>query len=49
VLHESVLDLERVDVFAAANDDIFEAAGDCAVAVGVDEGFVAGVQPQFRQ
>lgn len=38
---ETVLDLERVDVFAAADDEVFDAACDLDVAVGVEEGFVA--------
>lgn len=43
VAEEAVLDFERVDVFAAADDDVFDAAGDLQVAVGVHLGFVAGL------
>ena len=38
---ETILDLERVDVFAAADDQVFDAAGYGYVAVGGEGGFVA--------
>ena len=40
-----LLNLEGVDVFAAADDDIFESAGDAAVALLVEGGFVARLEP----
>jgi hypothetical protein len=38
--YESLLDLEGVDVLAATDDDVFEAACDGAVAVGVEKGLI---------
>lgn len=38
---EAVFDLERVDVLAALDDEVLDAAGDGDVAGGVDGGFVA--------
>lgn len=40
---EAVLDFQRVDVLAAADDQIFDAAGDPDVAVRVHLCFVAGL------
>ncbi len=49
VRHEALLDLERVDVLAAADDDVLEAARDGAVAPVVEDGLVARVQPQHAR
>lgn len=38
---KTVFDLEGVDVFAAADDQVFDAAGYGYVAVGGEGGFVA--------
>jgi len=38
---EAVLDFQGVDVFAAADDEVFDAACDLDVAVCVEEAFVA--------
>lgn len=38
---QAIFDFERVDVFAAADDEVFDAAGDFEVALGIHEGFVA--------
>ena len=38
---ETILDLERVDVFAAADDQVFDAAGYGYIAVWGEGGFVA--------
>lgn len=43
VREQPVLDVEGVDVLAAADDDVFEAAGYGDVAGGVHFGFVAGL------
>jgi hypothetical protein len=50
VLHLGVavqefLDLARVDVLAAADQHVLDAADDVAIALGVDGGQVAGVHP----
>ena len=45
VLHERVLDLDAVDVLAAAVDHVLLAVDDLDEAVVVDAGQVAGVQP----
>ena len=42
---EAVLDLDAVDVLAAADDHVLLAVGDEEVAVGVDLADVAGVEP----
>ena len=43
VAEEAVFDFERVDVLAAADDEVFDAAGDFDVAGGVHGAFVAGL------
>jgi hypothetical protein len=43
VREETVFDLEGVDVFAAADDEVFDAAGDGYIAFRVHGGFVAGL------
>lgn len=40
---QAVFDLERVDVLPPADDQVFDAAGDGDVAVGVQGGFVTGL------
>src|ERR1044072_4366650 len=45
VLVENLLDLTRVDVVAAADDQVLLAVDDVEVAVLVDAGHVAGVEP----
>ena len=40
---KAVFDFEGVDVFASADDEIFDPAGDFQIAVCVYEGFVAGL------
>ena len=42
---EVFLDLARIDVFAAADDHVLDAADDVAVAVGIEGGQIAGVHP----
>ena len=46
--HEEFLDLARVDVLAAADDHVLDAAGDAHVAVLVHGAQVAGMQPAVR-
>ncbi|TLS29419.1 hypothetical protein PpBr36_02138 [Pyricularia pennisetigena] len=46
VLDQPLLDLERVDVLAAPDDDVLEPARDATVAVGVEHGLVARLEPQ---
>ena len=46
---EDVFDLERGDVFAAADDEVFDAAGDLEVAVEGEEGFVACLREGERE
>lgn len=43
MLEQAVFDLEGVDVFAAADDEVFDAAGDGYVAVWGEGAFVAGL------
>ena len=45
VLVEDLLDLARVDVVAAPDDQVFLAVDDEVVAVGVDPRQVAGAEP----
>ncbi|TFB01286.1 hypothetical protein CCMA1212_006777 [Trichoderma ghanense] len=45
-LEEAVLDLERVDVLAAADDEVLDAPRDLDEAVGVHLGLVARVEPR---
>src|SRR6516225_4696824 len=45
---EKFLDLARIDVFAAADDHVLDAADDVAIALGVDSGEVAGMHPARR-
>ena len=42
---EELLDLAGIDVLAAANDHVLEATGDLVVALVIDGGEVAGVEP----
>ena len=42
---EEFLDLARIEVFAAADHHVLDAADDVAIAFGVDDGDVAGVHP----
>jgi len=44
VAEEAVLDLERVDVFAALDDDVLDASGNLEIAVCVHFGFVARLE-----
>src|SRR5277367_4016113 len=41
------LDFARIDVFAAADNHVFQASGDAEIAVGAHGCKVAGVQPAF--
>ena len=45
VREQELLDLSRVDVFAAADQHVLDPAHDVAVALGVERGEVAGVHP----
>ncbi len=45
---QAVLDFLRRDVLAAADDQVLDAPRDADVAVGVDAGLVAAVQPAVR-
>ena len=47
VLEERGLDLDGVDVLAAADDDVLRAVDDVDVALVVDARDVPGVQPPF--
>ena len=49
VLEEGGLDLDGVDVLAAADDDVLGAVDDVDEAVVVDAGDVAGVEPAVRE
>lgn len=49
VAEDAVFDFEGVDVFAAADDEVFDAAGDLDVAVGGHAGFVAGLGDMVRE
>lgn len=42
---ETLFDFEGGDVFAAADDHVFDAAGDDEEAVWIEEALVAGVEP----
>jgi hypothetical protein len=42
---EEFLDLARIDVLAAADHHVLDAADDVAIALGVDGGEIAGVHP----
>src|SRR3984893_7010343 len=42
---EEFLDLARIEVLAAADHHVLDAAGDVAIALGVDHGDIAGVHP----
>lgn len=44
VAEEAVLDLERVDVLAALDDDVLDASGNLQVAICVHFGFVARLE-----
>src|SRR5437667_9919911 len=45
---QKFLDFARIDIFAAADDHLLDAAGDMKSAVGPHSSQVAGVQPAFR-
>src|SRR2546428_5061432 len=49
VARESLLDLDRMDVLAAADDHVVDAPGDVEVAVGVDVSHVAGEVPAVAE
>ncbi len=42
---QGILDLERADIFAAADDDVLAAILDLHIAVGLGDGEVTGVEP----
>ena len=43
---ETLLNLERINVLTAADDDVLEAAGDGAVAVLIEDGLVSRMEPE---
>ena len=45
---ERVLDLDRADVLAARDDDVLAAIPDLGVAVGLENGEIAGAVNNFR-
>src|SRR4029079_11685164 len=45
MLHEASLDLDRGDILAAANDDVLEPVANLDVAVGMDHGCIARMEP----
>jgi hypothetical protein len=49
VAQEHAFDLDRGDVLAAADDHVLQAVADLDVAVGMDDGGVAGVEPSAAQ
>src|SRR4029453_7578060 len=42
---QEFLDLARIEIFAAADHHVLDAADDVAIALGIDDGEVAGVHP----
>ena len=42
---QNFVDLARTDFLAAANDQLLDAAGECQVAIAVEEALIAGAEP----
>ena len=46
---QNLIDFVRSDVFASADDDVFDSSGQVQIAIGVQQSFVTGTKPSIHK